>query len=61
MTLPPATLLLQGSTLLHELRHATGVLLQDGEGVPNAISNQATNEAALEQHCAKTLASLPNK
>jgi hypothetical protein len=50
----------QGSTLLHELGHATGVLLQDGAGAPNAIANQATNEAALKQHCAKTLASLPN-
>jgi RHS repeat-associated protein len=55
------TPLLQGSTLLHELGHATGVLLQDGQGIPNAISNQATNTAALKQHCAKTLASLPNK
>jgi RHS repeat-associated protein len=53
------TLLFQGSILLHELGHATGVLLYDGEG-PNALANQATNAEAINSHCQKTLGSLSN-
>jgi RHS repeat-associated protein len=51
----------QGGILLHELGHAAGVLLADGEGVPNASANQAINNQAIIQHCAQTLNNLSKK
>jgi hypothetical protein len=52
---------MQGGVLLHELGHATGALLPDAEGMPDAAKNQAMNDSAIKQHCSKTLNALSNK
>ncbi len=50
----------QGATLLHELGHATGVLVPDGvSNDPAATAKlQAHNDEALKINCAKTLQTL---
>jgi hypothetical protein len=50
----------QGSTLLHELGHATGVLVPDGGDTTAALVPQKLNEDLLKQHCSKTLDALKN-
>jgi hypothetical protein len=51
------TLQFQGGVLLHELGHATGVLLQDAE----SQKNQDINDSVIKQNCSKTLSSLGGK
>jgi hypothetical protein len=49
----------QGQTLLHELGHATGVLLPDGDGSP--AGNESTNIATIARNCNKAISSLSSK
>jgi len=54
------TQLFQGLVLYHELGHATNVLRPDGDGIPNAVANQAANSSDIKKNCAKALAGLSN-
>ena len=57
---PTGTPRFQGQVLIHELGHASGVLLPDGEG-PNAVQNQAINDMAIKLNCGNAIQSLSNK